>query len=221
MSSLALVFGLVLATAAPPLQAGAATSNITPELGTLVVGGFVRDPYQPGNITMVDNFDLNGIDANRLLLLTAVLSKRVGMDLSDQDIFVNVVGGMSIDEPAADLAVACAIASGFRNRPVWADLVFVGEVGLSGELRSTGQLARRLHEAVKLGFTRALATILDSNITGFLAHAILFFVGTGPVKGFAVTTCLGLGTTIFTAFTLTRLMVAAWYRWFKPKNGPI
>ena len=99
----------------------------------------------------------NGIDANRLLLLTAVLSKRVGMDLSDQDVFVNVVGGMSIDEPAADLAVACAIASGFRNRPVWADLVFVGEVGLSGELRSTGQLARRLHEAVKLGFTRALA----------------------------------------------------------------
>ncbi len=99
----------------------------------------------------------NGIDANRLLLLTAVLSKRVGMDLSDQDIFVNVVGGMSIDEPAADLAVACAIASGFRNRPVWADLVFVGEVGLSGELRSTGQLARRLHEAAKLGFTRALA----------------------------------------------------------------
>ncbi len=99
----------------------------------------------------------NGIDPNRLLLLTAVLSKRVGMDLSDQDVFVNVVGGMSIDEPAADLAVACAIASGFRNRPVWADLVFVGEVGLSGELRSTGQLARRLHEAVKLGFTRALA----------------------------------------------------------------
>ena len=99
----------------------------------------------------------NGIDANRLLLLTAVLSKRVGMDLSDQDVFVNVVGGMTIDEPAADLAVACAIASGFRNRPVWADLVFIGEVGLSGELRSTGQLARRLHEAAKLGFSRALA----------------------------------------------------------------
>ncbi len=98
----------------------------------------------------------NGVDANRLLLLTAVLSKRVGIDLSDQDIFVNVVGGMRVDEPAADLAIAVAIASSFRNRPVHADLALMGEVGLSGELRSIGQLARRLHEAAKLGFTRAL-----------------------------------------------------------------
>lgn len=98
----------------------------------------------------------NGIDFNRLLLLTAVLSKRVGMDLSDQDIFVNIVGGLDIDEPAADLAVAAAIASSFRNRPVAADLALIGEVGLSGELRSVGQLPRRLQEAAKLGFTRAL-----------------------------------------------------------------
>lgn len=98
----------------------------------------------------------NGVDLNRLLLLTAVLSKRVGMDISDQDIFVNIVGGMRVDEPAADLAIACAIASSFRNRPVWADLAIVGEIGLSGELRSVGHLARRLHEATKLGFTRAL-----------------------------------------------------------------
>jgi DNA repair protein RadA/Sms len=99
----------------------------------------------------------NGIDLNRLLLLTAVLSKRVGIDLSDQDIFVNIVGGLRIDEPAADLAVAVAIASSFRNKPVAADLALVGEVGLSGELRSVGQLPRRLQEAAKLGFTRALA----------------------------------------------------------------
>lgn len=99
----------------------------------------------------------NGIDFNRLLLLTAVLSKRMGMDLSDQDIFVNVVGGMQIDEPAADLPVAIAIASSFRNRPVAADLAMMGEIGLSGELRSVGQLPRRLHEAAKLGFKRALA----------------------------------------------------------------
>ncbi|HQY90422.1 DNA repair protein RadA [Caldilinea sp.] len=98
----------------------------------------------------------NGVDTNRLLLLTAVLSKRVGIDLSDQDIFVNVVGGMRVDEPAADLSVAIAIASSVRNRPVHADLAIMGEVGLSGELRSVGQLARRLHEATKLGFTRAL-----------------------------------------------------------------
>jgi DNA repair protein RadA/Sms len=99
----------------------------------------------------------NGVDLNRLLLLTAVLSKRVGINLSDQDIFVNVVGGIRVDEPAADLAVAVAIASSFRNQPVAADLAVMGEVGLSGELRSVGQVTRRLHEAAKLGFRRALA----------------------------------------------------------------
>ena len=98
----------------------------------------------------------NGIDFNRLLLLTAVLSKRIGVDLSNQDVFVNVVGGMHVGEPAADLAVATAIVSSFRNRPVRADLVAVGEVGLSGELRSVGQLMRRLHEAADLGFRTAL-----------------------------------------------------------------
>ncbi len=98
----------------------------------------------------------NGIEQNRLLLLSAVLSKRVGHKLAEQDIFVNVVGGMKISEPAADLAIAAAISSSYRNKPVAADLVLVGEIGLSGELRSVSQLARRLHEAVKLGFTRAL-----------------------------------------------------------------
>jgi preprotein translocase subunit SecD len=75
--------------------------------------------------------------------------------------------------------------------------------------------------ALDAGFTRALATILDANITTFLAGAILYLVGTGAIKGFAVTLCLGIVTTIFTAFTLTRIMVAAWYRWFKPKVVPI
>jgi DNA repair protein RadA/Sms len=98
----------------------------------------------------------NGVDFNRLLLITAVLSKRARIRLADQDVFVNVVGGMEVSEPAADLAIAAAIASSVRNRPVAADLALVGEVGLSGELRSAGQLSRRLNEAAKLGFTRAL-----------------------------------------------------------------
>lgn len=99
----------------------------------------------------------NGIDQNRLLLLSAVLSKRVGLKLAEQDVFVNIVGGMRINEPAADLSIAAAIASSYKNRPVAADLALIGEVGLSGELRSVGHLPRRLHEAAKLGFTRALA----------------------------------------------------------------
>jgi len=98
----------------------------------------------------------NGVDFNRLLLLVAVLNKRVGLRLSDQDIFVNVVGGLKINEPAADLAVAIAIASSFKGAPVAADLAIVGEIGLSGELRAVGQLSKRLNEAAKLGFKRCL-----------------------------------------------------------------
>jgi DNA repair protein RadA/Sms len=98
----------------------------------------------------------NGIDFNRLLLITAVLAKRVGLRLSDQDIFVNVVGGLKITEPGSDLAVALAIVSSVRNRPVAADMALLGEIGLSGELRSVSQLERRLKEAGKLGFKRAV-----------------------------------------------------------------
>jgi DNA repair protein RadA/Sms len=98
----------------------------------------------------------NGIDFNRLLLTTAVLTRRVGLRLGEQDIFVNVVGGISIDEPAADLAVATAIASSLRGQPVRADAVLIGEVGLSGELRMVGQMPARLREAAKLGFRAAI-----------------------------------------------------------------
>jgi DNA repair protein RadA/Sms len=98
----------------------------------------------------------NGVDLNRVLLLTAVLSKRVGLRLADQDIFVNIVGGLRVREPAVDLAIAVAIASSFYNRPVASDLAIFGEVGLAGELRSVSQTDRRLREAAKLGFARAL-----------------------------------------------------------------
>jgi DNA repair protein RadA/Sms len=98
----------------------------------------------------------NGVDFNRLLLLVAVLSKRVGMGLSNQDVFANVVGGLRVNEPAADLALAVAIASSYRNRPVAPDLALVGEIGLSGELRAVGQTEKRLMEASKLGFGRCL-----------------------------------------------------------------
>lgn len=98
----------------------------------------------------------NGIDFGRLQLLIAVLTKRVGIRLYDQDVFVNVVAGMSVNEPAADLAVAMAIASSMRDVPLPADLAMVGEVGLSGELRAVSQLSLRLNEAAKLGFKRVL-----------------------------------------------------------------
>ena len=98
----------------------------------------------------------NGIDFNRLLLIVAVLSRRVGMRLPEQDVFVNVIGGLKINEPAADLAVATAIASSVRDIPVRADTVLIGEIGLSGELRMVGQMTPRLYEASKLGFKTAI-----------------------------------------------------------------
>lgn len=98
----------------------------------------------------------NGIDINRLLLIAAVLSRRVGMNLSEQDVFANVVGGLRISEPAADLAIAAAIASSMRDLPIRADAVLIGEVGLSGELRWVGQMDARLREAANLGFKSAI-----------------------------------------------------------------
>ncbi len=98
----------------------------------------------------------NGVDFNRLVLLAAVLSKRVGLALGNQDIIVNVVGGFKVDEPAADLGIALAIASSFRESPLEPGLVVMGEVGLSGELRPVPQLERRLEEAARLGFKKCL-----------------------------------------------------------------
>ncbi len=98
----------------------------------------------------------NGVDYNRLLLLTAVLAQRVKLRLADKDVFANVIGGLQISEPAADLAIAVAIASSLRDQSVHADLVCVGEVGLSGELRAVSQVELRLREAAKLGFKRCL-----------------------------------------------------------------
>ena len=99
---------------------------------------------------------VNGLDFNRLLLVVAVLTRRIGLRLADQDVFANVVGGLQIAEPAVDLAVAVALASTVRDRPVAADLALVGEVGLSGEVRSVGQLEARIREAARLGFRKVL-----------------------------------------------------------------
>ena len=98
----------------------------------------------------------NGVDMSRLLLTAAVLSRRAGVKVLDEDIFVNVVGGLRIGEPAADLAMAIALASSHRDKVTPADMLFIGEIGLSGELRAVPQIEARLGEAAKLGFRRAL-----------------------------------------------------------------
>jgi DNA repair protein RadA/Sms len=98
----------------------------------------------------------NGIEFNRLLLISAVLTRRAGISLTDQDVFVNVVGGLKINEPAADLAVAAAIASSVKDVSVKADSILIGEIGLSGELRMASRMSERLGEAAKLGFKTAI-----------------------------------------------------------------
>jgi DNA repair protein RadA/Sms len=97
----------------------------------------------------------NGFDRQRLALLLAVLEKRAGLSASEHDVFLNVVGGARLVEPAADLAVAVAIASSALDKPAPASAVFLGEIGLGGELRSVGQMDRRLAEAARLGFDTA------------------------------------------------------------------
>lgn len=112
----------------------------------------LTSPTQFGNARRT----ANGVDFNRLLLIAAVLTRRVGLKLGEQDVFVNVVSGIQIDEPAADLAIAAAIASSWKDVSVRADAVLIGEIGLAGELRMPGQMQTRLREAAKLGFKTAI-----------------------------------------------------------------
>ena len=108
----------------------------------------------------------NGFDYNRFAMLLAVLEKRGGLKVSACDAYLNIIGGLSLDEPAADLAAVIALASSYLDRPVPADLVAIGEVGLTGELRSVSQLGQRVSEVRRLGFTQCL---IPSRRTGELA----------------------------------------------------
>lgn len=93
-----------------------------------------------------------GIEYNRLVLLLAVLEKKVGINLSNQDVYVNVVGGMKLDEPTADLGIALAVVSSNKNIPLPKDLIAMGEIGLTGEVRGISSIEKRIKEAEKLGF---------------------------------------------------------------------
>jgi DNA repair protein RadA/Sms len=104
----------------------------------------------------------SGLDQNRLSLLLAVLEKRAGLNLIAEDVFVNVAGGMTVDEPAADLAIVASVASSVRNRPIRAGSAVFGEVGLAGEVRGTSQASLRIREAAQMGFPRCI--LPDGNV---------------------------------------------------------
>ena len=103
----------------------------------------------------------NGIDFNRLTLLIAVLEKRAGMALGNQDVYMNIVGGIKINEPALDLGIILSTASSFKNMPIPNDCIAIGEVGLTGEVRNVNMIEKRIKEAEKMGFKTCI--IPESN----------------------------------------------------------
>lgn len=121
-----------------------------------------------------------GVDYNRVSLLLAVLEKRLGFHLGMQDVFINVVGGIKIDEPATDLGILVAVASAFRNLPVDSKTVVMGEVGLTGEIRAVNFIDKRIKEAAKLGFRTCV--ISQGNLSGLNIKDKIDIVGVSNVK---------------------------------------
>lgn len=121
-----------------------------------------------------------GIDHNRVPLLMAVLEKRVGLMLQNQDAYIKVAGGVKLDEPAIDLAIAVSIASSFRDQPTKPDDIFVGEVGLTGEIRRVSRIEQRVQEAAKLGFKRMICPA--KNIDGWTPPDSIEVIGVNTVQ---------------------------------------
>jgi DNA repair protein RadA/Sms len=119
-----------------------------------------------------------GLDNNRVALIVAVMEKRLGMNLSSLDIFMNVIGGVKIVEPAVDLAIAAALASSFLDKPIDKKTTLIGEIGLTGEIRAVGHVQARIKEAAKMGFTKCLvpsSTIKQlSKIKGMTIESVSF-----------------------------------------------
>jgi DNA repair protein RadA/Sms len=134
----------------------------------------------------------NGVDFNRLLLISAVLNKRAGLRLSNQDIIVNVTGGLRVTEPTVDLGIALAIASSFHDSRPIPKLVALGEIGLNGELRAVPQLERRIAEAIRLGFTSCLMPKLTSVIAS-AAKQSLNYTNIQLIEASSVAEALKLG----------------------------
>ncbi|REJ33348.1 MAG: DNA repair protein RadA [Bacillota bacterium] len=158
------------------------------EPGTVVVAGVegsrsllveVQALVGPAPFGGTPRRQVSGVDYQRAAIVLAVLERRCGMPLHTHDVYINAVGGVRLDEPAADLAVALAVASAFRDRPVDAGTVVFGEVGLTGEVRGVRQAERRAREAAKLGFRRCI--LPRSNVPPGAAAADIQFFGVSTV----------------------------------------
>jgi preprotein translocase subunit SecD len=191
------------------LRAGALPAKLTPIEQRVVGAGLGQDSIDKGKIAsyvggalvvlfMLVTYGLFGIFANIAVAVNVIMIFGV-LSLLNATLTLPGIAGIV-------LTVGIAVDS---------------NVLIYERIREEVRAGRSAISAIDAGFTRALATILDSNITTFIAAAVLFFIGTGPVRGFAVTLGIGILTTLFTAFTLTRLIVAGWVRWARPKTVPI
>lgn len=141
------------------------TRPILVEIQALVSSSFLTIPRRT----------FSGVDYNRAAIVIAALEKKAGFKLNSHDIFINVAGGLQVDEPAADLGMALAIASAFKNQPVDNSLVVMGEVGLAGEIRAVSLIDKRIQEALKLGFKKCLIPA-GNKVSGALEKNNLTFV---------------------------------------------
>ena len=116
-----------------------------------------------------------GVDTGRVALLVAMLEKRLGFHLSGDDVFVNLVGGLTLDEPAIDLGIVASVTSSFRNVPIDARTILFGEVGLAGEVRATSHAAMRVREAARMGFRRIVMP--QTNVAGLERDDSLEIIG--------------------------------------------
>jgi preprotein translocase subunit SecD len=191
------------------LRAGALPAKLTPVEQRVVGPGLGQDSIQAGKtasyigsalvvIFMFVTYGLFGLFANVAVAINVAMIFGI-LSLLNATLTLPGIAGIV-------LTVGIAVDS---------------NVLIYERIREEVRAGRSAIQAIDAGFSRALATILDSNITTFIAAAVLFFIGTGPVRGFAVTLGIGILTTLFTAFTLTRLIVATWVRWVRPKTVPI
>ena len=157
-----------------------AGSTVTAAMeGTRPILVEVQALVSPSNLAVPRRTSM-GIDHNRLALLVAVLEKKVGLSLLHQDIFVNAAGGVRVDEPAVDLAIATAVASSFLDKPVDAQTIILGEIGLTGEVRAVGRTDVRVKEASKLGFSRCV--LPQSNVERLTAFQSIETIGVDSLQ---------------------------------------
>ncbi|MGH7889544.1 MAG: DNA repair protein RadA, partial [Thermodesulfobacteriota bacterium] len=160
---------------------GASGSVVTPSLeGTRPILVEIQALVSPCNFGMPRRTAI-GLDHNRVSLLVAVLEKRAGLHILGQDIFMNVAGGVRIEEPAIDLGISIAIVSSFLNKPIDPDVVVFGEVGLAGEIRGVSQVELRLNEAEKLGFKKCILPRINLERLK-PSESSLSLIGTGSIE---------------------------------------